>query len=100
MKTSVARHATPSLITVSDLLTERGEVKRVAWAYKDSGKQIKMGDIWRFVPAKDFKHDPVINVRSTGHSEFVPQVDDACRARRSAAPSTASTCGIWIAARL
>jgi len=63
-----------------DLLTERGDVKRVAWAYKDSGKQIKMGDIWRFVPAKDSQHDPVINVRPTGHSEFVPQVDDACRA--------------------
>ncbi len=28
-----------------DLLTERGEVKRVAWAYKHSEKQIKMGDI-------------------------------------------------------
>jgi hypothetical protein len=84
-----------------DLLAERGEVKRVAWAHKDSEKQMKMGDIWRFVPAGDSKHDPVIKALLTGHSEFVPQVDDArLRATASSPEHYQYTSGIWIAARL
>jgi GAF domain-containing protein len=59
-----------------DLMTKDGGVKRVAWAHKDPAKLAKMGDIWRFVPAKEFKHDPVIKTISTGKTEFVPRVDD------------------------
>jgi PAS domain S-box-containing protein len=75
---NVARLATSAIADYCffDLVTDAGEVKRVAWAHRDPDKQAQMSDIWRFVPALDFKRDPVIKTLTTGQSQLVPRVDD------------------------
>jgi PAS domain S-box-containing protein len=60
-----------------DLLTENGGVKRVAWAHKDPKRQIKIGAIGRFVPARESENDPVIKTLSTGQTVFVSELGDA-----------------------
>jgi PAS domain S-box-containing protein len=55
-----------------DLLTNGGEIKRVAWAHRDPEKQSAMSDIWRFVPRKASESDPVIKTLTTGQTQFAP----------------------------